>query len=152
VLSTLHTNDAASAINRLLDLGVNTSILTASLSMVVAQRLMRRVCPQCAEHAAPTPEEAAVFSRQGLTPPPALARAVGCESCYKSGYRGRIGIYEVLRTDRAIGELIFSGALHSTIEDAAVKAGTSLMYRQALKKATQGVTTLEEVFRVVADA
>jgi type IV pilus assembly protein PilB len=77
---------------------------------------------------------------------------VGCGSCYQSGYRGRTGIYEVLGVDRAIGELIFGGALHSTIEDAAVKAGTSLMYRQALKKAVQGVTTLEEVFRVAADA
>jgi type IV pilus assembly protein PilB len=152
VLSTLHTNDAASAINRLLDLGVNTSILTASLSMVVAQRLVRRVCPHCVQRVAPTPEEAALFSRQDLTPPPLLARAVGCGSCYQSGYRGRTGIYEVLRVDRAIGELIFGGALHSTIEDAAVKAGTSLMYRQALKKAVQGVTTLEEVFRVAADA
>jgi len=152
VLSTLHTNDAASAINRLLDLGVNTSILTASLSMVVAQRLVRRVCPHCVQHAAPTAEEAALFARQGLTAPPLLARAVGCGSCYQSGYRGRTGIYEVLRVDRAIGELIFGGALHSTIEDAAVKAGTSLMYRQALKKAVRGVTTLEEVFRVAADA
>ena len=77
---------------------------------------------------------------------------MGCDSCYQSGYRGRSGVYEVIRVDRTIGELIFSGALHSTIEEAAVKAGTSLMFRQALKKAVQGVTTLEEVFRVVADA
>jgi type IV pilus assembly protein PilB len=152
VFSTLHTNDAASAINRLLDLGVNKGILASSLSMVIAQRLVRKICTNCCDHATPTDQQIAVFNRHGITPPERLVVPVGCESCYQAGYRGRTGIYEVIRVDREIQSLIFAGALQSTIEETAVKAGTNLMLTQALKKAAAGVTSFEEVYRVVADA
>lgn len=152
VFSTLHTNDAASAINRLLDLGVNKGILASALSLVVAQRLVRKICPNCCEHTPPTPQQVAVFQQHDIKPPTNVAVPVGCESCYQAGYRGRTGIYEVIRVDREIQSLIFAGALHSTIEEAAVKTGTHLMLRQALKKAAAGVTSFEEVYRVVADA
>ncbi len=152
VLSTLHTNDAASSINRLLDLGVNNSILATSLSMVVAQRLLRKLCPHCATKAEPTQEERDVFIQNGLEPPPELPKAVGCDSCLNSGYSGRAGIYEVIQVDRDIQALIFDGSLSSLIEDAAVKAGTSLMLKQGLKKVTAQATSLEEVFRVIAYA
>lgn len=150
VLSTLHTNDAASAINRLLDLGVNASLLASALTMVAAQRLARKLCPQCLTKTTPTPDEADVFILNGLEAPSELARPNGCSSCNNSGYTGRTGIYEVIHIDRAMEELIFSGALHSTIEEAAVKSGTSLLLKQALKKVHHQVTSLEEVLRVVA--
>ncbi len=149
VLSTLHTNDAASSINRLLDLGINKSILAASLSMVVAQRLLRRLCTHCATQKAPTKEEKDIFINNGFDPPDLLPKAVGCESCLNSGYCGRAGIYEVIQVDRKIQELIFEGALNSRIEDAAAASGTTLMLKQGLKKVLARVTSLEEVLRVV---
>ncbi len=152
VLSTLHTNDAASAINRLLDLGVNANIVASSLTMIVAQRLLRKICPHCSTMVPTGSEDKKAFVRNGLEPPVELPKANGCENCRQSGYRGRTGIYEVLEVDRAIEELIFNGALHSTIEDAAIKSGTSLLLKQALKKAVNGETSLEEVFRVAAYA
>lgn len=150
VLSTLHTNDAASAINRLLDLGINASMLASALTMVAAQRLIRKLCRQCLTRTAPTPEEADVFIRNGLEVPAELSRAKGCDICNNSGYSGRAGIYEIILIDRAMEELIFSGSLHSTIEEAAVKSGTSLLLKQGLKKACNQATSLEEVLRVVA--
>lgn len=152
VLSTLHTNDASSAINRLIDFGVNSNVLASSLTMVVAQRLLRKLCPQCSYKVTPTPEEEDIFAQNGFDPPSELSRPKGCNHCFNSGYSGRIGIFEVLQVDRKIEELIFSGALQSAIEDAAVRAGTDLMLRQGLKKAVSQVTSLEEVFRVVANA
>jgi type IV pilus assembly protein PilB len=152
VLSTLHTNDTASAINRLLDLGVNNSMLASSLTAVVAQRLMRKVCRHCSTKVAPTDKQNQAFVRNGLEPPVEMPKAVGCERCYHSGYTGRIGVQEVLLVDRTMEKLIFAGALHGTIQDAAIEAGTSLMLKQALKKVLYQVTTFEEVFRVIADA
>ena len=152
VLSTLHTNDAAAAINRLLDLGVNANIVASSLTMIVAQRLLRKICPHCSTMVPTRPEDKKAFVRNGLEPPAELPKANGCDNCHQSGYRGRTGIYEVLEVDRAIEELIFNGALHSTIEDAAIKSGTSLLLKQALKKVINGDTSLEEVFRVAAYA
>ncbi len=152
VLSTLHTNDAASAINRLLDLGVNTSILASSLTLIVAQRLMRKVCSQCSELIDTPPDMKEPFTKNDLEPPEKIRKAVGCNHCYNSGYSGRTGIYEVIKIDKEIEQLIFSGALKSTIETAAIKAGTSLMFRQALRKVISHVTSMDEVYRVVADA
>lgn len=151
VLSTLHTNDAASAIHRLLDLGANTSILASSLSMIVAQRLVRLLCPHCVEKQPIKPEEVEIFKNSGLEPPSEIARSTGCENCFQSGYRGRMGVYEVIRVDRKIEKLIFAGALHRAIEDAAIEAGTSLMFKQALKKVARHQTSIEEVQRVIVD-
>ncbi len=152
VLSTLHTNDAASAINRLLDLGVNTSILASSLTLIVAQRLIRKACTQCSQLIDMPAEMKTPFVDNDLAPPEKVIQAVGCESCYNSGYSGRTGIYEVIQIDKAIEQLIFSGALKSTIEAEAIKAGTSLMFKQALRKVTNHITAMDEVYRVVADA
>jgi len=152
VLSTLHTNDAASAINRLLDLGVNTSILASSLTLIVAQRLIRKACTQCSQIIDAPPEIEAPFKDNNLEPPEKVIQAVGCQSCYNSGYSGRTGIYEVIKIDKAIEQLIFSGALKSTIEAEAIKTGTSLMFKQALRKVANHITAMDEVYRVVADA
>jgi type IV pilus assembly protein PilB len=152
VFSTLHTNNAASSINRLLDLGVNKNILASALTMVVAQRLLRKICPHCFRMAEPTPEEKDLFVQNDLEPPSEIPKAVGCNSCFNSGYSGRAGIYEVVQIDRKIQELIFSEALNSQIEDAALKAGASLMLKQGLRKVAAHATSLEEIFRVIANA
>jgi type IV pilus assembly protein PilB len=151
VLSTLHTNDAASAINRLLDIGVNAGILASALSLVVAQRLVRLLCPKCALRQPTPPDVLKLFQDKGIPAPAETAHAAGCDNCYNSGYRGRSGVYEVIQIDRAIASLIFSGALNEDIQDAAVKAGTHLMFKQALKKVAQHLTSIEEVSRVIAD-
>jgi type IV pilus assembly protein PilB len=151
VLSTLHTNDAASAINRLLDIGVNAGILASALSLVVAQRLVRLLCPKCALRQPTSPDVLKLFQDKGISAPAETTHPTGCDSCYNSGYRGRSGVYEVIQIDRAIAGLIFSGALNEDIQDAAVKAGTHLMFKQALKKVAQHVTSIEEVSRVIAD-
>lgn len=148
VLSTLHTNDAASAINRLIDLGVNVNILASSLTMIVAQRLIRRICPQCFTTSPTTPKEKEIFVENGLKPPDQLPRPQGCESCFHTGYKGRIGIFEVLLANREIEELIIKRALASSIEEVGVKSGTQLLFTQALRKAANQITSLEEVFRV----
>lgn len=151
VLSTLHTNDAASAINRMLDLGINASILATSLSVVIAQRLVRLLCPHCAIQKTPSDEESALFSINEMDPPPLISKPVGCDKCLHSGYRGRTGIYELIQVDRRIERLIFTGALHREIEDTAMQSGTTLMFRQALKKVAQQRTSIEEIKRVVVD-
>ena len=150
VLSTLHTNDAASAINRLLDLGVSASILASSLNMIVAQRLLRRICTRCAASRPAQPEERELFNRNAIDPPSEVLEPRGCEYCHNTGYRGRMGIYEVLRVNREIEEMIYKGALTSQIEDVAARGGTVLLKRQALQKVAQKVTSVEEAFRVVA--
>jgi type IV pilus assembly protein PilB len=152
VLSTLHTNDAASAINRLIDLGVNASMLASSITMVAAQRLLRKLCPRCAVAAALKPEEKEIFIKNGLEPPEEMLTSVGCDACNKSGYSGRFAVYELIMVNREIQELIFAGAPQSAIEDAAVKDGTSFLLKQALKKVNYRMTSLEEVLRVVAYA
>ena len=152
VLSTLHTNDAASAINRMLDLGINTSILASSLIMVVAQRLVRKLCPQCVEMQPLTDSDKELFIQHSLEPPMETSKPVGCESCDHSGYNGRTGIFEVLGVDRNMEELIATNATHSMIQDSAMQAGTNLMFKQALQKVKSGITSIEEIFRVVANA
>jgi type IV pilus assembly protein PilB len=150
VLSTLHTNDAASAINRLLDLGVSASFLASSLKVIVAQRLLRKICTRCATSRPIASDERQVFARNGLEPPSDVLAPQGCDYCHNTGYRGRTGIYEVLCVDREIEQMIYRGALHSEIEDAAAKAGTRLLTHQSLHKVVQQVTSMEEAFRVVA--
>jgi type IV pilus assembly protein PilB len=150
VLSSLRCNDAASAITRLLDLGANKNILASSLSMVVAQRLMRKICTQCAKMSPPNDNDKETFIHYHIEPPKEVPKPVGCESCHHTGYSGRTAIYEIITVDRNMKQLIFSEALHSIIEDQAVQDGTSLFPKQALKKVVSQITTLEEVHRIIA--
>jgi type IV pilus assembly protein PilB len=150
VLSTLHTNDAASAINRLLDLGVSASMLASSLSIIVAQRLLRKICTRCAVPRPIRDEERQAFAGNKIEAPAEVLQPQGCDYCHNTGYRGRTGIYEVLRVNREIEQMIYKGALTSQIEDASVAAGTLLLKHQSLQKVTQQVTSMEEAFRVVA--
>jgi type IV pilus assembly protein PilB len=152
VLSTLHTNDAASGISRLLDLGATPNILASAVTMIVSQRLIRKVCPKCSKMVPSENHEKDIFLRNDLDPPDELPKHVGCDSCHNTGYTGRTGSFEVLIVDRDIEEMISSAAPHGKIEETAINAGTTLMLKQALKKVARNITTLEEVLRVIADA
>ena len=154
VLSTLHTNSAAATITRLRDMGLEDYLLTATVKGVLAQRLVRRLCPQCKK-----PFEAPLemierfrLDRRTAGAPIVLHHAVGCPSCRGTGYRGRLAIAEFLVPDDAIERLIFSHADHSEIERAATAAGMVPMFEAGLDVALAGETTVEEVVRAIRSA
>ena len=144
VLSTLHTNDAASAITRLIDLGIAPFLLSPSLVLVAAQRLVRRLCPKCKESYEPS---ASVREKAHL-PPGQYFRPKGCDSCRKIGFKGRISIYEAMRIDEMIRELVARGATAEKIKEVARSHGMKTLLESGLDKAAAGVTSLEEVFGV----
>nr|WP_294502407.1 ATPase, T2SS/T4P/T4SS family [uncultured Rhodopila sp.] len=151
VLSTLHTNSAAAAVTRLRDMGVEDYLLTAVLRGVMAQRLVRRLCPDCRQEAPAPPELVQRFSldRRTNTRPITLSHAIGCPACRHTGYRGRAAIAEFLEMGPEIERLIFSRADHSTIERAAVAEGMETMFDAGLAAALAGETTIEEVTRSI---
>nr|WP_294529026.1 ATPase, T2SS/T4P/T4SS family [uncultured Rhodopila sp.] len=151
VLSTLHTNSAAAAVTRLRDMGVEDYLLTAVLRGVMAQRLVRRLCPDCRQKAPAAPELVQRFGldRRTNTKPITLSHAAGCPACRQTGYRGRAAIAEFLEMGPEIERLIFSRADHSTIERAAVAGGMETMFDAGLAAALAGETTIEEVTRSI---
>jgi general secretion pathway protein E len=152
VLSTLHTNDAASGVTRLLDMGVEDYLLTSTINGILAQRLVRRLCPHCREPYHPLPELAERFSRIPREPGPiSLFRPVGCPLCNGSGYRGRLAIAELLLMTDPIRKLVLSHATATEIQRTAVAEGMATMYEDGLRKALEGRTTVEEVLRVAED-
>jgi len=146
VFTTLHTNDAASVIARLMDLGMAPYLLSATVRMVVAQRLLRRLCDQCKEAYEPLPE---LRDRFHVTEE-LLYRAKGCEPCLNTGYHGRFGIYEVMSpVGRELREAIAKGKPDYALKDLAVAAGMSTLWEEGLKKVRAGLTSLEELESVV---
>lgn len=150
VLSTLHTNDAVSSISRLLDMGIEGYLVTSTLNGVVAQRLVRRLCPHCRELYAVVPELARELRlpQYDGTAPPRLYRAVGCAACSGSGYRGRAAILEVLTLSEPIRRLVLQHADAHTIAAAAQADGMRTLYQDGVDKALAGITSMEEVLRV----
>ena len=150
VLSTLHTNDAASAVTRLLDLGIEPYLLASSLVGVLAQRLVRRVCPHCGHPRAAAPEElAALEINAGSQDAPVTMRiGEGCEHCRGTGYRGRVGIFELLLADDAVRSRIQTRATAAQIKSAAQERGMKSLRDDGVTKTLAGQTTLEEVVRV----
>ncbi|MGE5175326.1 MAG: ATPase, T2SS/T4P/T4SS family [Hyphomicrobiales bacterium] len=150
VLSTVHTNDAASAVTRLVDLGLAPYMVASSLVGVVSMRLVRTLCPKCKDAYAPSGE---VLRRLGLSGAEArdvaLFRPVGCDYCAQTGYRGRTGIFELLEMDESLRRLVSSGATEAVIRSAAVEAGMVTIGQDGLGKVFDGETTLEELTRVV---
>jgi type II secretory ATPase GspE/PulE/Tfp pilus assembly ATPase PilB-like protein/RNA polymerase subunit RPABC4/transcription elongation factor Spt4 len=150
VLSTLHTNDAPSTINRIINIGVPPYIVASTLLGVVAQRLVRKICPQCNEEY--TPQESTLnFIRLATDRPlpEKYWRGRGCESCDFTGFRGRLGVYEILEITDKIKELIFTGASSVQIAREASTAGMKTLMDDGIEKVRLGMTTLEEVMRVV---
>jgi general secretion pathway protein E len=164
VFSTLHTNDAASAVTRLLDLGIEPYLASSSLLAVMAQRLVRKVCPDCAEQRPPTPEELDFLKcsphapredihlaeRDGYTQK--LTHGRGCPNCRETGYRGRVGIFELLMVDDPVRAKIQDRSNASEIRDVALTRGMQLLRDDGVRKILQGNTTVEEVSRVTVRA
>jgi type II secretory ATPase GspE/PulE/Tfp pilus assembly ATPase PilB-like protein/ActR/RegA family two-component response regulator len=148
VLATLHTNDAASAVSRLSDLGLDRPSIAATLRGALAQRLLRRLCTQCATPVGEAlPEsEASLSVRSGVKP---TKRAVGCPNCGGTGYRGRVPVLEVFTTTPALATSIARGATVLELQEAAIAGGMRLLRQTALEKVGLGITTLSEVDRVV---
>lgn len=149
VLATVHTNDAPSAVTRLVDMGVPRYLLASALSMVMAQRLVRRPCPSCLE---PDTAPQEVVERLRLTPKQlaGLVRGRGCERCDGRGLRGRIGVYEILRIDPAVQEVLLTGGTQSQLVAAAT--GWRPLLQAGIDLASEGHTTVGEVMRVLTTA
>jgi type IV pilus assembly protein PilB len=149
VLSTLHTNDAPSTISRLLNMGVEPFLITASVNLVLAQRLARKICVDCK---APFKLEPQVLADFGFTPEQigrgGMMRGAGCKTCNGSGYKGRIALYEVMRFNEGLKEMVLQGASTAELKTAAIKNGMSTLRMSGIEKVLQGVTTTEEIGRV----
>jgi len=145
VLSTLHTNDAPTAATRLVDMGVEPFLLSSSLLAVIAQRLVRVLCPSCKEERPATPEEKAHFSGEA---PESLWKGVGCPRCLGTGYRGQIGVFEFMRVDQEMRTLLLKSPDASTIRRHALSMGMITLKEDGIRKAASGITSLEEVIRV----
>jgi general secretion pathway protein E len=152
VFSTLHTNDAASAVTRLVDMGIEPFLVASVVRAIVAQRLIRFICPECKEGYVPDPEvlrEAglAMSQLEGKT----LYRGKGCPACSETGYRGRSGIYEILLVSEGIRQLIMKKADSTTIGRKAIEEGMRTLREDGSRKVIEGITTLEEVVRVTQE-
>jgi len=151
VLSTLHTNDAPSTINRLLNMGVEPFLVASSINLILAQRLARRVCSQCAEM---VEVESGVLEHLGLSPVEAASTTVrhgkGCERCSGTGYKGRIALYEVMPLHEELREAILKGVSAAELKRTAIRLGMLTLRASALMRLKEGTTTIEEVLRVTA--
>ncbi|MEO1085374.1 MAG: ATPase, T2SS/T4P/T4SS family, partial [Acidobacteriota bacterium] len=148
VLSTLHTNDAPSTINRLMNMGIEPFLVATSVNLVVAQRLVRRVCKFCKEPFEINPAELVQIGfseREARTLK--LFKGRGCEQCGDTGYKGRVGLYEVMRVDDDVRDLILSGASSIELREKAVENGMITLRGSGLQKIRDGMTSIEEVAR-----
>lgn len=141
VLSTFHTNDAAGALTRLVEMGIEPFLVASSVTCVIAQRLLRRICEECKETYYPS---TAILESLGLNEHISLYRGKGCPVCRNTGYRGRVGTFEVLLVDDEIRELIVKKVSSEEIKEKAIQNGMKVMKDDAIRKAIMGITTLEE--------
>lgn len=151
VLSTLHTNDAPSTVNRLLNMGVEPFLVASSINLILAQRLARRVCSTCCEQISLHPE---ILVAAGIPASEAtqltLKRGRGCDRCSNTGYKGRIALYEVMPMSEELRQLVLNGASAAEIKREAIRVGMLTLRQSGLMRMREGVTTLEEVLRVTA--
>jgi type IV pilus assembly protein PilB len=148
VLSTLHTNDAPSTINRLMNMGIEPFLVASSLNLICAQRLVRRICRHCTE---PDPTPPAALMQAGFSAEDAKKvvpnRGKGCERCNNTGYKGRVGLYEVMEITEEIRELVLVGASALELRRKAIEEGMITLRNSGLRKVREGVTTIEEIVR-----
>jgi len=149
VLSTLHCNDAASAISRLVDMGIEPFLIASSIIGVMAQRLVRVVCPKCKSPHPATPEEIAEFRLDTTRGEARVFRGDGCAECGHSGYRGRASVFEVMAFNERIRRLVFTRPSSDDVRQAALESGMTSMRDDAIEKALKGVTTPEELRKKV---
>jgi general secretion pathway protein E len=149
VLSTLHTNSAPASITRLIDMGVEPFLIASSVAMIIAQRLVRKLCPKCKQAYRP---EAELLNRLGLTQEQAenieFYKAVGCSECLNTGYQGRLAVFEVMEMTAGIASLTMKRADTAVIRTQAIKDGMTLLVQDGVRKIGQGLTTVEEVLAV----
>ncbi|MDM8568940.1 ATPase, T2SS/T4P/T4SS family [Thiotrichales bacterium HSG1] len=147
VFSTLHTNDSAGAITRFQDMGIDSYLISSSIISVMAQRLVRKICVHCTDFELITDEEADLL---GVDPRqfPQIRRGVGCDRCANTGYRGRLGLYELLVVSDSVRHVIGAGGDANAIRNQAVKEGLRTLRKDAMEKLIKGITTPEEVVRV----
>jgi type IV pilus assembly protein PilB len=149
VFSTLHTNDAPSSITRLVDIGVQPFLVASSIIGIMAQRLVRKVCPKCKAKYDPP-----AHMVQGLGIPPEIAakanfmKGKGCGHCNKTGYRGRMGIFELMVMTNQVRELAFKGEPTQVIRKLARKQGMRTLFEDGIIKALKGATTIDEILRI----
>ncbi|WP_100373644.1 GspE/PulE family protein [Bacillus sp. FJAT-45037] len=148
VLSTVHTNDSISTITRLVDMGLEPFLVASSLSGVVAQRLVRRVCRDCKEDVTPTEREKEIFATRGMKVQQ-VNRGTGCPTCNMTGYKGRLAVHEILVIDETIKKMIMNNKSIQDIKSYAIKKGTIFLIDDGLLKVKQGLTTTEEILRVI---
>ena len=146
VLSTLHTNDAVATVSRLVDMGIEPFLVASTLTGVVAQRLVRRVCPECAGPYQPRPEEVRMLEARGL-PTHGLRVGSGCPSCNRTGYRGRVAVQEVLMLDDTLRRMVMEKQADTDYRQHAIRSGMNTMFDDGLVKVANGITTFAEVFR-----
>lgn len=152
VLSTLHTNSASATITRLIDMGIEPFLVSSSLNLIMAQRLIRKVCTQCKQPLDVHPEmlkEAGIDHKEGLKY--TYYKGKGCPECNETGYRGRTGIYEVMPISHIMRQMILDGATTSDLEIQAMKEGMATLHKAAIRKCQEGITTLEEIIRVTGE-
>ena len=148
VFSTLHTNDAPSAVTRLIDMGVKPFLVASSVRAIMAQRLVRRVCKKCAQPYTPSPTEIRMLNLdESFIKNSNFMKGRGCPECGNSGYKGRVGIYEIFLVGEEIQHLIYGKESSHTIREAARKSGMRTLREDGLRKAAAGTTTLEEVLQ-----
>jgi len=149
VLSTLHTNNAAGAISRLINLGIPPFLVASSLLGTVAQRLIRKICPECQETYIPTNNEMEKFLNTYNQNEIQLYKGNGCNSCYESGYYGRKAFFEILSISDEIRNMIKNGSSDDEITNQAVKEGMKTLRKSGIEEVLEGKTTLEELHRLV---
>jgi general secretion pathway protein E len=149
VFSTLHTNDSPSAITRLVDIGIEPFLISSSVNAVIAQRLVRKLCPDCRE---PGRYGAAALSRIGLDAQAAAEGTIyqpkGCEQCVQTGYRGRVGIFEFMIMTESLKNLILQAFDAGAIKAQAIREGMITLQQDANRKVLAGITSVDEAFRV----
>ena len=150
VLSTLHTNDAPSTLDRLVNMGVEPFLMTSSINLIAAQRLLRKICPNCKVPAEVTPDVLVNIGFDEAEVVPGIQTFVGkgCPACNHTGYRGRLAIYELMVMHPSVKELVIKGASTDELKREAVKAGMSTLRMSAIQKVREGVTSIEETVRV----
>jgi type II secretory ATPase GspE/PulE/Tfp pilus assembly ATPase PilB-like protein len=152
VLSTLHTNDSAVTIPRLLDLGVEPFLIASTINIAIGQRLVRTICEDCKVKRVFSDTElealTATVPKEMLADNKVFYKGEGCERCSGSGYRGRVGIHEVMEIDEKIRELVMKRATADEIRKTSIENGMKTMLEDGVEKAIKGLTTIEEVLRV----
>jgi len=152
VMSTLHTNDAPSTITRMIDMGIEAFNVASAVNLVVAQRLVRRVCTKCKASAHYSDEELSALHADIATLRQIdFKKGTGCDNCGGSGYRGRAGLYEVMAMSPALRRMILTGDSVTDLREQAVSEGMLTLRMDGMKKLERGITTLEEVVKETAE-